>query len=256
MTERYEYELEGVSYDDFIGNALICYDKLSDLRCRNKEYNIGKTYLAEMNQYRCIHIFDWDDRQKILNTLKPKKSVYARNCSIYKLNKQITDAFLNEFHLQGTCKGQVLSLGLVSGDELLQVMTFGKPRYNAGYDVELLRLATKSEYIVVGGASKLFKFATNYYELDNIISYCDRAKFTGKVYENLHMKKVRINPPQIIWSNGTRKITSNLLRRHGFDQLFGTDYGKGANNGELMFIHGWIPIYDCGQVVYEYRSKK
>ena len=55
-------------------------------------------------------------------------------------------------------------------------MTFGKSRYDKNHDVELLRLCTKPGYTVIGGASRLFSYATNEFGLNNIISYCDRSK--------------------------------------------------------------------------------
>ena len=67
------------------------------------------------------------------------------------------------------------------------------------------------------------------------------------------MTLVRTTPPQEIWSKGKNKITANLLRQRGYDQLFRTNFGKGASNDELMIEHGWLPVYDCGQLVYEFR---
>lgn len=31
-------------------------------------------------------------------------------------------------------------------------------------------------------------------------------------------------------------------------------YGKGTNNEELMIKHNWLPVYDCGQKVFEWNS--
>ena len=126
-------------------------------------------------------------------------------------------------------------------------------RYDKKHDLELLRLCTKRGFSVIGGASKLMKEAVTRFEVDNVISYCDRSKFNGIVYENIGMKKIRETAPQEIWSNGQDKITANLLRQRGFDQLFGTNYGKGTSNEQLMMEHGWLPIFDCGQAVYEFR---
>ena len=221
---------------------------------RNKIYHLEKAQVARKHGYRCIHVFDWDDVNKIIEMLKPKKSVYARKCRLYKLTNQDTNEFLSKYHLQGTCRGQLLCLGLVYENEILQIMTFGKSRYDKSHTVELLRLCTKSGYRVLGGASKLFKFATQYYCLDDIISYCDLSKFDGSVYEKLEMTKIRTTPPQEVWSKSNRKITANLLRSRGYDQLFRTTYGKGASNQQLMIENGWLPVYDCGQAVYEYKE--
>lgn len=219
----------------------------------DRYYHRDKTYLAESEGYRCIHVFDWDNWTPIVNMLLPKKRVFARKCTIYRLNKNVGDEFLQSYHIQGTCRGQLLYLGLVYEGELLQVMTFGKSRFDKNYDVELLRLCTKPGVVVVGGASKLFSYATDEYGLSKIISYCDRAKFNGDVYTRIGMQLKRITPPQEIWSKSTNHITANLLRARGYDQLFGTNYGKGTSNEALMLQDGWLPIFDCGQKVFVYE---
>ena len=197
-------------------------------------------------------MFDWDNWDKIIQSLLPRKSIYARNLSIYKLNSDVANEFLSNYHFQGTCKGQLLCLGLVKDNILYQVMTFGKSRYDTKHDIELLRLCSLPGYNVIGGASKLFKFATQGYGLSNIISYCDKSKFSGSVYEKIGMKLIRTTPPQEIWSKQDKKITANLLRQRGYDQLFNTNYGKGTSNDFLMIENGWLPVYDCGQSVYEF----
>lgn len=219
----------------------------------NPNYHIEKSQVAIDNGYRCIHVFDWDDWDKIVQMLLPRKSIYARKCEVYKLLPEVGNKFLSDYHIQGSCKGQLLYLGLVYNGELYQVMTFGKSRYDKNHYVELLRLCTKPGYTIVGGASKLFSYATSEFGLHSIISYCDRSKFTGDVYEKIGMKLLRKTPPQEIWSRGDRKITANLLRQRGYDQLFGTSYGKGSNNEKLMLENGWLPVYDCGQLVYEFK---
>ena len=203
--------------------------------------------------YRCIHIFDWDDPKKIVEMLKPRRPVYARKCTVWRINAEPGCEFLRKYHLQNSCRGQLLYLGLVLDSELLQVMTFGKSRYDKQHDVELLRLCTKPGITVVGGASRLFSYATSEYGLHNIISYCDLSKFTGDVYEKMGMTRIRTTPPSEVWTRGGKKITANLLRQRGFDQLFSTHYGKGTSNEQLMLDHGWLPVYDCGQAVYEFR---
>ena len=43
-------------------------------------------------------------------------------------------------------------------NQLVAVMTFGKPRFNKNYEYELIRYATKSGYHILGGAGKLLKY--------------------------------------------------------------------------------------------------
>lgn len=218
-------------------------------------YHLMKTRLAAENGYRCIHVFDWNDWNDILHLIQPRKSIFARKTRLYVIkNKSLVNNFLNDNHLQGTVRGQLLCLGLVYDDELIQLMTFGKPRYNKKYDCELLRLCTKQGISVVGGSSKLFSYATKYMSMGKIISYCDLSKFTGDVYEKIGMSLSHTTSPAKVWSKGANYITSNMLAARGFDQIFGTDYGKGTDNEKLMIDSGWLPVYDCGQAVYEIDS--
>lgn len=221
---------------------------------RDKYYHSDKSKIARKHGYRCVHIFDWDNYSKVIHMLAPRKStIYARKCKIYKIFTDYGNDFLRRYHLQGTCRSQLLYVGLEYGGKLVQLMTFGKSRYSKQHDIELLRLCTLPGISVVGGASRLFKWAVNTYELNNIISYCDSSKFTGDVYSKINMKFLRHTPPAKVWSKGKDKVTDNLLRQRGYDQLFKTSFGKGTSNEDLMIQHGWLPVYDCGQDVYEYR---
>lgn len=99
------------------------------------------------------------------------------------MDAEIERDFLQENHYQGFIASKIC-LGLYYKDELVEIMSFGKPRYNNKFDWELLRLCTKKDYQVYGGASKLFKYFTGRVS-GRIISYCNESIFTGKVYESL-----------------------------------------------------------------------
>lgn len=220
----------------------------------DSNYHYEKSLLAEKYGYRCIHVFDWDDWGKIVEMLIPhKKRLFARNLNLRTLAKKEADLFIDRYHLQGKCRGNVVNLGLFDNDELVQIMTFGKPRYNKKYEAELLRLCSRSDCYVVGGAERLFTYFIRNFSPESVISYCDRSKFSGAVYERLGMSIVSTSEPAKVWSSGSDKITDNLLRQRGFDQLFNANFGKGTSNEELMLQHGWLPVYDCGQYVYQWH---
>ena len=221
----------------------------------DKEYHANKSKLALNNGYKCIHVWDWDDKNKIINSLKEKTPIYARNCKIGIVESKDLHKFLNLYHLQGTCNGQKIALGLYYNDELIQVMTFGKPRYNNKYEYELLRLCTNSKYTVVGGAQKLFKHFLSEYKPNSIISYCDNSKFLGTVYNDLGFNLIHTCTPSKHWYNGKVHITDNMLRKLGYDRIFNTNYGKGTSNEQLMLEHKFVEIYDCGQSTYVYTKR-
>lgn len=257
VLDKYQYDIK---IDDilieldptFTHNSTIgpLFSEDSKIQPKDKYYHQNKSKIAKENNFRCIHIFDWDDKDKIINLLKPKTLIYARKCKIKEVSLEDTTLFLNTYHLQNTCKGQIIRLGLYYNNELIQLMTFGKPRYNKNYEYELLRLCTKTEYKIIGGAERLFKYFLEKYNPSSIISYCDLAKFNGDVYERLGFKLLNITQPAKRWSKGNKMITDNLLRQRGYDQLFNTTYGKGTSNDNLMLENGWLEIYDCGQGVF------
>ena len=228
-------------------------------QCHPKDpnYHKLKTDIATEHGYRCIHVFDWDPWTKILNLINPNKlKLYARNCILQEITKHECDEFLNKYHLQNTCRGQIVRFGLYYNDELVQLMTFGRPRYNKNYQWELLRLCSRDDYKIVGGASKLFKKFITKYSPKSIISYCDLAKFNGDVYSKLGFQLTNRTSPAINWSKGTQRITDNLLRQRGADQLIGTSDGKGSSNREIMLRENWVEVYDCGQDVYTWKGSQ
>lgn len=214
-------------------------------------YHLEKTKLGSENGYRCIHVFDWDDRNKIARLLQPdKQRIYGRNCNIRFVEQRESDRFFIANHLQGTVRGNLICIGLEYDNRLISCMSFGKSRYDKKFQWELLRYATDSDFYVVGGAQKLLQTFIKEFEPESIISYCDLAKFEGDVYPKLGMKVIRTTQPAKIWSKDNKKITDNLLRARGYDQLFKTDYGKGTSNEDLMLSDGWRTVYDCGQLVF------
>lgn len=156
--DKTEVALENYRYDMLKGNTLIEVDPTYTHNTyfnpfgipKDKNYHLNKTEVAYKNNYKCIHIFDWDNYKKITDMFINKKILYARNLKIKEVDVLKTSEFLNKYHLQNNCRGQEVRLGLYKDNELIEIMTFGKPRYNKNYEWELLRLCTKPEYKVVG----------------------------------------------------------------------------------------------------------
>ena len=266
---KQEYVLENKSYDFKIENILVeinptythnstigPYFKNHKQESKDSNYHLDKTLLASKYNFRCIHVFDNDDWNKIIYLLQPKQKVYARNCIITEVPIKECNEFLNSYHLQNACRNQKIRLGLYFNNKLVQIMTFGKPRYNKNYEYELLRLCSHKDYIIIGGSEKLFKHFVNEYNPQNIISYCDYSKFSGDVYKRLGMEFKNLTKPIGNWFNleSNDFITESLLKQRGFDQLFGTNYGKGTSNAELMIQHGWVQVYNCGQSIYSWNK--
>ena len=221
-------------------------------------------YLSKFKESKHLVFYPWDNLKKVVSHLKNKKVFYARQLEVTEIPKDLADKFCDKYHLQNSCKGSKLAVGIFTkGDKrtLLGVMTFGKPRYNKKYDYELLRLCFSAN--IVGGSQRLFKFAVSKLEKgSSIISYCDLSKFNGSVYAELGFESKKSPRPSIHWYNPStgQRVTDNMLRQHGFDRLvgkkLGVSYGKGTCNETLMRKHQFKAIYDLGQATYIYKGMK
>lgn len=263
---QFEFQLESKSFDLYMEGHPI----LVEVDPTYTHYSLGTVYqdympsvetnrqlqksiLAKKHGFHCVHIFDWDDSYKTIQLLRRDRSrIYARQCKVVEIDTATASDFEAVYHLQGSVRNQLVCIGLDYNGKLVEVMTFGQPRYNKKYQWELLRLCSHFDYTIVGGASKLFNYFIKNYYPESIISYCDRAKFSGAVYKNIGMRLHHTTDPAKIWSKGVKKITDNLLRQRGYDQLFGTNFGKGTSNEQLMLDNGWCAVYDCGQFVFEW----
>jgi hypothetical protein len=128
----------------------------------DKNYHANKTSKCLENDITLIHIFEheWLNKKDIIQSILNSKinnnnKIYARKCIIKKVEKQEEKSFLEKNHIQSYYNSKVCC-GLYYNEELVQLMSFGSPRFGKIYQWELLRLATKLNYSIVGGSSKLF----------------------------------------------------------------------------------------------------
>ena len=258
-----EFPVGTMAYDFKVGDKLIEIDPSATHNADwspfgsgvGIDYHLRKSENAAEHGFRCIHVFDWDDPDKIISMILPRKTIYARKCEVRCTPADESASFLGAHHIQGSARFDI-AIGLYHDDELVSVMTFGKPRYSAKYEYEIIRYCASAN--VIGGAKRLLSHFMSEYGPNSIISYCDSSKFRGKTYSDLGFERHASKGPSLHWYNIKTKqhITNSLLLQRGFDQLFGTDYGKGTDNAELMKNSGFVRIYDCGQDSYVWRKPK
>ena len=160
--------------------------------------------------------------------------------------------FLNNNHLQGYCNSKV-RLGLYYNDELVSLMTFGKPRFNKKCEWELLRFCNKLNTSVVGGASKLFKHFVDTYKPSNMLSYSNIAKTTGKMYEKLGFENNGVTQPDYVWVKSFTVLSRyqcqvKVLKEQGFDVKVSED--------DTMRQRGFYKLYGCGNFIWEIKFKE
>lgn len=223
--------------------------------------HLHKTLECEKGGIQLIHIFEDEFVQKkeiveskLRSLLGKSERVFARNCTVQEISTQEAQSFLDETHLQGACVSKIrLGLRHKVNQNLVAVMTFGKPRFNKEYDWELLRFSTALNVTVIGGASKLLTAFRNEHN-GSIISYADRRWSTGKMYKALGFTFKNATPPSYHYFRGDLRYNRQTFQKAKLKQILGPEFDSSKTEVEMMFENGWNRIWDCGNLVYVLES--
>jgi hypothetical protein len=183
----------------------------------------------------------------ILNSLGKSTKIYARNCEIRQVSSKEASSFLDENHIQGKC-GSNIRLGLFYNDNLVQIMTFGKPRFNKKYDFELLRLCSLRGYCVVGGASKLFKFFRENFK-GSVITYCNLRYSYGNIYKNLGFAQLSINEPSYFYCKNFEVLSRYQCQKHKLKNFL-ENFDENLTESENMINNGYLKVFDSGSITF------
>jgi len=222
---------------------------------KGQKYHLKKTLLCKEIGVELIHIWedDWDFRKEVvksilLNKLGLSIKIWARNCKVRIIdNVKTTRDFLEKNHIQGFV-GSNIKIGLFLDNKLVSIMTFGHLRKSLGQEAktgsfELLRFCNQIGTTVVGGASKLFKFFIDNFQVNEVVSYSDSSRGRGNLYEKLNFIKKSDTEPNFYWViNGCRKHRFNYRK----DRLVKLGHDKTKTELEIMSDLGHYRIFDCG----------
>ena len=223
--------------------------KTSHLEKLNRVHNAGASLL-----------YFWEDNimfkpeiveNIILSTLGIyERRIYARQCEIRHIQSKQAREFLDKHHLQGNINASI-RYGLFFNDELVEVMTFGKPRKVVNLatsekdSYELYRLCSKSGVQIIGGASKLFKRFIKEFNPKKVISYANKEISNGGVYKCLGFSREKDSKPgysYFIRGEATRQNRFKFTKQR-------IDDGTGRTEEQIMREdYKASKCYDCGQM--------
>lgn len=223
-------------------------------------YHLKKLNLCSVIDTRLFQIMEneWEDEIKnnvwksiIRNSLGYcSKKIHGRKTRVAIIDSKTKAAFLRENHLQGDV-GSLYNYGLFFNDELVSVMTFGKPRFNKHHEWEIYRYCNKLDHQIVGGASKLYAAFVRENQPNNVISYADRRYGTGNLYTNLGFKFVSHTEPNYWYLIDGELEARYKWQKHKMAKKL-ENFDPLLSEQENMKANGYYRLYDCGNSLFSW----
>lgn len=225
---------------------------------RSKEYHASKMQKCEELGIRLITIFEdeWVYRgDQVKSFLKSvvgfvEERFYARNSYARVISQELSSAFLEKNHIQGSGLSKI-SIGLFVDERLLGV-TIANSHHRQGHEdiCVLNRLAFEDGIQVIGGASKMLKYLIKEIKLRNyktLISWSDNRWSQGNVYKKIGFDLVGELPPDYSYCVGGGKRQSKQSNKKLLLLKKGAIGDMSHTETQLARTLGYNRIWDCGK---------
>ena len=253
----YNKRINNIEYDIYIPSKNIAIEVNGLFWHSDKPENY---HFNKSNNLENVHVFHFTDLdiqsnfELIQSMIRVKlgdcTKIHGRKCEIKQISYKESVQFEIENHIQGTAMSK-LRYGIYYKNELVSIMTFGKPRFDDNHEWEIIRMCTKKNTIVVGGASKILNTFIKEHKPKSLLSYSDIRFGTGKVYENLGLFYERNTKPSYVWVD-KRAIMTISRYKCNKPQLrkWLETYDDNLSQSENMIKAGYRKYFDCGNKVY------
>lgn len=246
-------EFHGILWHSFGVN----YPDTSGLESKLRYKSAKKYEWCKKHDIHLLTVFEneWILNQNIVKSMilsklnLLKNNVYARKCIIKEVNPTDKSKFLVNNHTQGQCQS-FYNIGLLYDNELVALMAFSRRKLgkNNKNNIELVRYACKTHTNVIGGFSKLLKYAENHLSED-IVCYCDKRYSLGNVYIKNGFTLHHETSPNYYWTKNCILLESrNKYQKHKLTNF--EHYDVKLTETEIMYLNGFRKIYDCGHYVF------
>lgn len=167
-------------------------------------------------------------------------TIGARKMTLRKIDKATSDSFFAINHLLGPSADQTINVGLCHGDKLMMVASWGERYRLANCSWELIRLASISNTIIMGGISRVLAWFKLVYEKP-FTTLTDLSWGTpASSWEKFGLVLSHMSGPSISFIKTNSNETNNCV----FSK------SGSVNTIEVMVSTGFTPILDYGYNVF------
>jgi hypothetical protein len=226
----------------------------------DKTYHLSKLEACVDKGINLIQIFEdeWLQRRSICESILLNRlgvsiiKVGARKLTINRVGYKEAYPFLEENHIQGGVPSQYY-FALVDGREIMAIATFSFNRLKKDGSWELVRYCSKLNHSVTGGLSRLVRHFMREQGVDRIISYCCRRWFTGRGYESAGFTLIGKTQPSYFYTDKRIRLSRYSATKKKIQSLL-PSFDPELTETENMLRAGYAKIYDCGNLVYEFKA--
>lgn len=190
-------------------------------------------------------------KEQILGFLASKfgcnQKIYARECKVKLIEPIHATGFVNAYHIQPVKNSAVLNYGLYYNQELVSVMSFRK-HHRDNKTWALSRLCSKPNITIVGGASKLFSFATKENNWEEVISWSDNRWSEGNVYTKMGFELKAEYGPDYQYYDLKRQVV--IPKQAATKKKLNA---VGQTEHERALELGLTRIWDCGKKAWIFK---
>ena len=224
---------------------------------KDDKFHAKKQDLVELEGISLLSFYrhQWETKKEIVESIirnkigLSEKVFYARKCLVKEITWAECKIFLEENHIQGSGRPAGTYYGCFYGEELLSVMTFGKPMYNLEYEYELIRFCCKKNLRVIGIASKFLSYFKKLKNPRNLLSYANRNISKGNLYTRLGFQEIG-REISFMYYNGNKVLSRYQCQKHKIEKLFNKKIDFKKTEKEIMSENGFYRVYDSGQITY------
>lgn len=219
-----------------INNILIELDGLywhSDAAKIDINYHVNKKQVYDDFGYDSLFFREDEIRDKfeivksvVLNRLNRSKKIFARNCTLCKIDDKAANSYFETNHLMGRGRGSTYVLTFKN--EVVAALRLKRIKNN---DYEISRFCNIKFHTVTGAFGRLLNFAIRDKNPDSIMTFIDKRYGKGNYLKDLGFEYVHVYP-SFKWTDGFE--TFHRLKFPG-------------NSG---YDQNLFKIYDCGQAKY------